>query len=240
VRKLRLLLAALMALLVVIPGVAIAQVSGPVVEIVNVNDSRFSDNGRLTFVVEFRNLNEPLDPAQLQLTENGVPIENAEIDLISNVSVPQGVVLVIDTSGSMEGAALDAAKAAAQSFVAQKRSEDFIALVTFSDEVRLVSNFTTSRGTINTQINNLEAAGETSLYDGIIRATELFATSTDQIRKNIVVLSDGADTSSVATVEAAVAAVQNAGVRMFGVVLQSSEFDPGPLQQIVAAATDCS
>jgi tight adherence protein B len=235
VRHLRFLLAALMALLVVIPGVAVAQEAGPVVEIVNINDSRFSDSGRLTFVVEFRNLIEPLDPAQLQLTENGVPIENAEIDLISNVSVPQGVVLVIDTSGSMQGAALEAAKAAAQSFVAQKRAEDFLALVTFSDEVRLVSNFTTSRSTITSQINALEAGGETSLYDGIIRATELFATSTDQIRKNIVVLSDGADTSSTATVEAAVAAVQSAGVRMFGVVLQSSEFDPGPLQQIVAA-----
>ncbi len=224
-----------MALLVVIPGVAVAQESGPVVEIVNVNDSRFSDNGRLTFVVEFRNLNQALDPAQLQLTENGVAIENAEIDLISNVAVPQGVVLVIDTSGSMQGAALEAAKAAAQSFVAQKRAEDFIALVTFSDEVRLVSNFTTSRGTINSQINALEAGGETSLYDGIVRATELFSASTDQIRKNIVVLSDGADTSSTATVESAVAAVQNAGVRVFGVALQSSEFDPSPLQQMVAA-----
>lgn len=228
------MLAALLALFVV-PGAAVAQESGPVVEIVNFNDSRFSDNGRLTFVVEFRNLNQPLDPAELQLTENGVPIENAEIDLISNVSVPQGVVLVIDTSGSMQGEALEAAKAAAQSFVAQKRTEDFIALVTFSDEVRLVSNFTTSRGTVNSQIDALEASGETSLYDGIIRATELFAASTDQIRKNIVVLSDGADTSSTATLESVVAAVQSAGVRMFGVALQSSEFDPGPLQQIVAA-----
>jgi tight adherence protein B len=236
VRTFRLLFAALMALVVVLPGAALAQTSGSVVEIVHINDNRFSENGRLTYVIEFRNLTEPLDPAQLVLTENGEPIEDAEIDLISNVSVPQGVVLVIDTSGSMQGAAIEAAKTAAQSFVAQKRAEDFIALVTFADEVQVLSNFTTSRGTLNDQIAGIEATGETALYDGIFRATELFSGSTDQIRKNIVVLSDGADTVSQATLEQTIAAVDAADVRTFGVVLQSGEFDPAPLEQIVAVA----
>ncbi|MFP5330740.1 MAG: VWA domain-containing protein, partial [Acidimicrobiia bacterium] len=235
-RTFRLALAALTALVAMVPVAASAQTAGPAVEIVDINDSRFSDNGRVTLVVEFRNLSEPLDPAQLVLTENGQPIENAEIDLISNVSVPQGIVLVIDTSGSMEVEAIEAAKAAAQAFVAQKRAEDFIALVTFSDTVEVVSNFTTSRGTLNTQIENLVAEGGTAMYDGIIRATELFASSTDQIRKNIVVLTDGADENSVATLEEAIAAVDAVEARTFGVALQSSAFDPAPLQQIVAAA----
>lgn len=235
-RAFRLVLAALTALVAMVPVAASAQTSGSQAEIVHINDSRFSDNGRVTFVVEFRNLTEPLDPAQLQLTENGQPIEDAEIELISNASVPQGIVLVIDTSGSMEGAAIEAAKTAAQSFVSQKRAEDFIALVTFSDTVEVLSNFTTSRGTLNTQIDNLVAEGGTAMYDGVIRATELFSGSTDQIRKNIVVLSDGADENSVATLEEAVAAVDAAGARTFGVALQSSAFDPAPLQQITAAA----
>ncbi|HSJ28882.1 MAG TPA: VWA domain-containing protein [Acidimicrobiia bacterium] len=235
-RHIRLLFAALLALVLVVPGAALAQVSGAAAEIVHINDNRFSESGRVTFVVEFRNLTEPLDPAQLVLTENGEPITDAEVDSINNQSVPQGIVLVIDTSGSMQGAAIEAAKTAAQSFVAQKRAEDFIAVVTFSDEVEVLSNFTTSRGTLNQQIAGIEASGETALYDGIIRATELFAGSTDQIRKNIVVLSDGADTVSAAAVEDVIAAVQGAEARTFGVVLQSSEFDPGPLQGIVAAA----
>jgi tight adherence protein B len=231
-----LLFAALLALVLVVPGAALAQVSGAAAEIVHINDNRFSDNGRVTFVVEFRNLTEPLDPAQLVLTENGEPITDAEVDSINNQSVPQGIVLVIDTSGSMQGAAIEAAKTAAQSFVAQKRAEDFIAIVTFSDEVEVLANFTTSRGTLNQQIAGIEASGETALYDGIIRATELFAGSTDQIRKNIVVLSDGADTVSAAALEDVIAAVEGIEARTFGVVLQSSEFDPGPLQSIVAAA----
>jgi tight adherence protein B len=236
VRHLRLLLAALLALVVALPGVAVAQTADSVAEIVHINSNRFSDNGRLTFVVEFRNLTEPLDPAQLQLTENGEPIEGAEIDLISNVSVPQGVVLVIDTSGSMVGAPIEAAKAAAQSFVAQKRAEDFIALVTFSDTVEVLSNFTTSRGTLNSQIDGIVAEGGTAMYDGVIRATELFAGSTDQIRKNMIVLTDGTDESSTSTLEDAIAAVDAAEIRTFGVALESSAFSPDALQQIVAAA----
>jgi tight adherence protein B len=236
VRTFRLLFAALMALVVVLPGAALAQTSGPVVEIVHINDNRFSENGRLTYVIEFRNLTEALDPAQLLLTENGQPIEGAEIDLISNVSVPQGVVLVIDTSGSMQGAPIEAAKEAARSFISQKRAEDFIALVTFSDEVRVLSNFTTSRGTLNTQIDGIVAEGGTAMYDGIIRATELFATSTDQIRKNMIVLTDGADENSTATLEEAIAAVDASGIRTFGVALESEAFTPDALREIVTAA----
>src|SRR5690606_34079135 len=225
-----------LALAVVAPGVAAAQTSGPAAEIVHINNNRFSDNGRVTIVVEFRNLTEPLDPAQLQLTENREPITDAEIDLISNVSVPQGVVLVIDTSGSMQGAPIEAAKAAAQSFVAQKRAEDFIALVTFSDTVEVLSNFTTSRGTLNAQIDGIVAEGGTAMYDGVIRATELFAGSTDQIRKNMIVLTDGADESSANALESAIAAVDASDIRTFGVALESEAFSPDALQQIVAAA----
>lgn len=236
-RHLRLFLLAILVALTAIPfGVASAQESGPTVDIVHVNAERFSENGRLTFVVEFRNLTEPLDPAQLQLTENGQPIVDAEIDLIENVSVPQGVILVIDTSGSMEGAAIEAAKTAAQSFVDQKRAEDFIAVVTFSDEVNVLSNFTTSRGTLKERIDSIVAQGGTAMYDGLIRATELFAGSTDQIRKNIIVLTDGADENSTATLEDAVAAVSGAGARVFGVALESSAFDPVALDQIVTSA----
>ncbi|MEX2654984.1 MAG: type II secretion system F family protein [Acidimicrobiia bacterium] len=235
-RNPRLLLVAFLALVAVLPGVALAQTSGAVVEIVNVNEGRFSDNGRVTFVIEFRNLIEPLDPAQLQLTENGVPIEDAEIDLISNVSVPQGVVLVIDSSGSMAGPAIEAAKTAAKSFVAQKRAEDFIALVTFSDAVQVLSNFTTSRGTLNAQIDGIVAEGGTAMYDGIIRGTELFSSSTDQIRKNMIVLSDGLDENSTAALADAIAAVDAAGIRTFGVALESTAFAPDELQSIVAAA----
>jgi hypothetical protein len=108
-------------------------------------------------------------------------------------------------SGSMQGAADRGGQGGRPVFVAQKRAEDFVALVTFSDEAEVLSNFTTSRGTLNQQIDGIEAAGETAMYDGIIRATELFAGSTDQIRKNMIVLTDGADTSSSANAGEAIA-----------------------------------
>ena len=45
----------------------------------------------------------------------------------------QGVVLVIDRSGSMRGAAYDAARAAAVDFASRLGRQDSIALVTFAD-----------------------------------------------------------------------------------------------------------
>jgi hypothetical protein len=89
--------------------------------------------------------------------------------------------------------------------------------------------------TLNQQIDGIEASGETALYDGIIRATELFAGIGDQIRKNIVVLSDGED-RGVSTAlwrmrsrRAGRGEDVRRGVAVFGV-------RPGPLQSIVAAA----
>ena len=83
----------------------------------------------------------------------------------------------------------------------------------------------------------IEAAGGTSMFDGIIRGTELFADADDdQIRKNMIVLTDGADENSVSDLAAASAAVSSAGIRTFGVALESDAFNPADLQQIVGAA----
>ena len=164
-------------------------------------------------------------------------MSNLTGELLTESTVAQGVVLVIDASGSMVGAPIEAAKTAAKSFVDQKRPEDFIALVTFSDEVAVLSEFS-NRGTLlNERIDTIEAAGGTSMFDGIIRGTELFADADDdQIRKNMIVLTDGADENSVSDLAAASAAVSSAGIRTFGVALESEAFNPADLQQIVGAA----
>ncbi len=223
------------ALVGLLPGVAEAQ-TVPEVEIVNVNTARYSEGGRVTMVVEFRNLSAPIDPSELVVTENGAPVENVEITPIRSSRVPVGVVLVIDVSGSMQGEPLEAAKAAAKTFVSQKRPEDFVALVTFNDEVTVVSSFTTSAGTLNERIDALEASNSTALYDAVVRAAELYAGSTSALRRNMIVLSDGSDQASTATKDDAIASLQAFDVRAFGVGLESPEFDPDPLREIVEAA----
>lgn len=228
----------LVVLAVLVPSsLALAQ-TGASMEIVDINTERYDLNGSTTMVVEFRNLDGALDPAQLVVTANGQEVQLVGVDPLGQTQEPVGIVLVIDVSGSMEGAPMEAAKAAAANFVSQKRPGDFIALVTFGDTVQTVSGFTTNIEALNARIAELEAGGETAFNDGVIQGINLFEQSNaSALRRNIIVLTDGADTVSTATTDDVLAAINNPDnpVRVFGVALESPEFQPATVQQIADA-----
>jgi tight adherence protein B len=227
---------AVLAVLVA-PSMALAQ-TGAAMEIVDINTDRYDLNGSTTMVVEFRNLDGELDPDQLVVTANGQEVQLVGVDPLGQTQEPVGIVLVIDVSGSMEGTPMEAAKAAATNFVSQKRPGDFIALVTFGDTVQTVSGFTTDIEALTARIAELEASGETAFNDGVIQGINLFEQSNaSALRRNIIVLSDGTDTASVSTTDDVLAAINNPNnpVRVFGVALESSEFQPDAVQQVAEA-----
>ena len=229
----------LLAVLAVVmaPSMARAQ-TGEAMEIVEINTDRYDLNGSTTMVVEFRNLDGVLDPSQLVVTANGEPVQLVGVDPLGQTQEPVGIVLVIDVSGSMEGEPMEAAKAAATSFVTQKRPGDFIALVTFGDAAQTVSGFTTDIEALTARIAELQASGETAFNDGVIQGISLFEQSNaSALRRNIIVLSDGADTVSTQTTEDVLAAIDNPSnpVRVFGVALESPEFQPAAVQQVAEA-----
>jgi tight adherence protein B len=215
---------------------ALAQTEQPAVEIVDINASRYADGGFVTMVLELRNLADVPDTSAVEITANGEPVSDLEVVPLRDSAVPTGVVLTIDASGSMAGAPLDAAKAAAQDFVTQMRPSDRIALVTFADEVQVLSGFTNNVEELNARIESIEANGETAFNDAVIRSVELFeAASARDLLPNIIVLTDGEDTVSTASLEEAVSAVGESDARVFGVALDSEDFNPDPVAQIAAA-----
>ncbi len=204
----RKLLLLVVALVLGLSATAMAQTTAPEIEITDINASRYAEGGQTLMVVEFRNLPESPDPAQLQVTVDGQPVSNLETAPLGESSVPVGVVLVIDTSGSMEGDPMQAAKDAAKSFIAEKRPEDSIAIVSFADTAVVDIGFTTNANDLNARIDSLEAAGETAFNDGVLLGLSLFDNpSTDTLIPNMIVMSDGEDTASTATAEEALAAV---------------------------------
>ncbi len=226
--------AATVAILVLGAGAAaFAQTDNgaPVVEITDVNTVRYP---QVQMIVDFLNLEEALDPAGLEVTENGNPVSDLEIETIAESRVQVGIVLVIDASGSMEGEPIEAAKAAALSFINEKRNEDFIAIATFADEVQVVRGFTSTRSALIASVEGIVAKGDTAFYDGIVRSTELFTGDAERLERNMIVLTDGKDEGSAATLDDALAAVTDKGVRVFGVALESTAFDPADLQTVVA------
>jgi len=236
VRRLRSLVAAVTVGILVLgagaAAVAQTESSAPVIEITDVNIARYP---RVQMIVDFLNLEAALDPAELEVTENGNAVNDLEIETIAESRVQVGIVLVIDASGSMEGEPIEAAKAAALSFINQKRAEDFIAVATFADDVQVVRGFTNTKSVLVSSVEGIVAGGDTAFYDGIIRATELFSGDAARLERNMIVLTDGKDEGSVASLDDAMAAVADKGVRVFGVALESTAFDPADLQTIVGA-----
>ncbi len=101
-------------------------------------------------------------------------------------------VLVMDTSSSMAGKPLIEAQAAARSYLAALGPDDPVALVAFNTDVRQISGYTTDRGALLNQIDNLAYGGQTALYDATYRAIEI-ANEAPLPRVAVVILSDGGE-----------------------------------------------
>ncbi|MFZ6002382.1 MAG: type II secretion system F family protein [Actinomycetota bacterium] len=145
-----------------------------------------------------------------------------------------GIVLAIDTSGSMrEGALIERVLEAVTAFVADKATSDQIAIVTFDAEVRLLQDFTTSEEQLNAAIEKiaLSRLPGTAAYDGIVRASALFSEDTT-LQPNVVVFSDGEDTASALSADRARASVENIGGALFAMGVENAGFDV--LQEIAA------
>ncbi|HEY7468115.1 MAG TPA: type II secretion system F family protein [Acidimicrobiia bacterium] len=229
------LFALVAAIVLGLSTVAAAQTSAPEMEIVDINGARYAEGGQTLMVVEFRNMTEAPDPAQLSVTVDGQPVSNLEVAPLGESSVPVGVVLVIDTSGSMEGAPIEQAKSAATSFVDQKRPEDSIAIVTFADTAAVLTGFTTNADDLKARIDSITADGETAFNDGVILGIQQFDTLADNVLQNMIVMSDGEDTASTASTEDALAAVEGSDARVFGVALESPDFNPDAVAAVAEA-----
>ena len=119
------------------------------------------------------------------------------------------VILAIDTSESMTPA-LEAAKIAANEFISAMPSDVRIGLETFADQVTVLTPPTTDRALLAAQIGSIFAAGDTVLYDVVVGAASRFTPTVEN--KVLVILSDGMDEGSVATLDDAIAAAQSISV----------------------------
>lgn len=169
------------------------------------------------------------------LRENGKIVPDIDVVPLGKTDTPVGIALVIDISGSMrQGSKLVGAREAAKQFVAQKLPNDQIAVVAFNQTAQVVSGFTGDPGLLNRAIDGLVATGETSLFDGVRTAATLFGDRPD-LQANIVLLSDGKDTTSQTTVDQAQGAVLSAKASLFAIGLLGGESDTGALRRLSSA-----
>ena len=112
------------------------------------------------------------------------------------VRTPVDLALVIDTSGSMAGAKLENARAAAKMLIENLADGDIVSMDTFNDEARPLDAPTTlsreTRAMLARHISDLRVGGSTNMFDGLALAEAHVARApaTHSIRR-IVMVSDG-------------------------------------------------
>jgi VWFA-related protein len=118
----------------------------------------------------------------------------------SSERVPVSLGIVLDTSGSMAGEKIEAARAALDRFLYELLDrDDEIFLYRFSDAPTLVQGWTSNRQLLTRALGRIDVTGGTAMYDGVAEAVPL-AESGRNRKKAVVLISDGNDTSSQTTV----------------------------------------
>ena len=179
-----------------------------------------------------------VDPAQ---PRSGLTIPPADViiaakDAWANNRKPANIMIVVDTSGSMAGEKMEAAKAGLESFMGRIPRQDSVGMVTFSNEAHeVVPLGPRDENMINlqNQVQGMIAEGGTALFDGVARGYELLKEANQPDRINaIVLLSDGQNTegtmSSISQLEQLVG---ESGVSIFPIAY-GSDADDATLQQI--------
>src|SRR5918994_7919193 len=164
------------------------------------------------------------------VTENGRPVVGFRA---VNIGREKSVMLVFDRSQSMIGQAIRDASAAARQFVGSKPVGDRIAVVAVGKKAVQLTSFSSNPAEADAALRTIEGdeVRGTALYDGILVATQALAADVNPTRV-LILLTDGQEVSSDASLEQAIASAREAHVTVYPIGIESPSFRPAPLQRL--------
>jgi len=133
-----------------------------------------------------------LKAEDFSLAEDSQLVTVLSADLATDA--PINLVLLLDTSGSMSGSGIAAAKSAASNFIAGLGRDDRVALVTFDNTIKTRIDFTTDHQAARQELNLVDATrgAGTCLYDAAYQAVQMTATVPSG-RRAVILFTDGVD-----------------------------------------------
>ena len=134
-------------------------------------------------------------------------------------NIRRTAVLVMDTSRSMAGDRIAAAQAAALTFLDAVPEDVYVGIVTFDSDVTPDLQPTLDRDEARAVVEGIELAKETRLYDGVQAGIAMAGTEGS---RQLLVLSDGADTSDT-DLEQVTAAIVTADLSVNVVALEQEK-----------------
>lgn len=169
-----------------------------------------------------------LTPADFEVLDNGV---RQEVNRAAFEEIPLNVVFALDTSMSVAGPRMQHLRAASRSVLERLKPDDEAALVTFGDAVVVRSGLTHDRDAIQTALDWVEPAGDTSLVDA--SETALLVGESQPGRALVIVFSDGVEVSSYLDADA----VLDTAKRTDAVVYTVARRNLGPFLRDLTDAT---
>jgi VWFA-related protein len=176
----------LAALVVTAAGVASAADAQPAVFSARVDTVRVD--------VDVRRNGKPvagLDAGDFEVFDNGVP---QKVDLMAASAAPVEVVIVLDTSGSLDAKERSHLTAAGAAIIDALEAGERAALVTFADRIAIRSLFSSDAAALKALVAAPMPTGDTAVNDAAHAAMLVGSTATG--RPIVILFSDGADTAS--------------------------------------------
>lgn len=130
------------------------------------------------------------------------------------------LVLLLDVSGSVEER-LDFIRKAARDFLNTASPQDRISIISFRDDVKQLSDFTTDRSLLSNRLDDIEAGGATALFDSLAYVLTDTLKPLRGERTAIVVLSDGDDNKSFIPFPAVLEALTESGALVYPLYVPS-------------------
>jgi Ca-activated chloride channel family protein len=125
------------------------------------------------------------------ILEDGI---KQNIDLFGSIEEPFSVALLLDSSGSTEGA-LDQIKSAASAFLSNLRPHDRVMVVSFNDSVEVLSELTNNTARLAAAVRSIKSGEFTQVYEAVYTAVWERLHDVPG-RKAVIVFTDGIDTAS--------------------------------------------
>ena len=162
---------------------------------VRLNASVFDQTGRSV---------ETLGKDAFHVYEDGVP---QTIASFRHEDLPVSLGILIDSSGSMydKRAAVDEASL---DLVKLSNPEDEAFLVDFSYEAFIDQDFTNNINKLQQGLSYIKSSGGTAMYDALVASADYLSKNAKHPKQVLLVVTDGEDNASSATLEAAIRRIQ--------------------------------
>jgi VWFA-related protein len=173
-----------------------------------------------------------LKPQDFTVFENGV--ERPIRDVVPT-SAPFNLVLLLDVSGSVEEH-INFIRKAARDFLRTASAQDRISIISFREDIQVISDFTTDRQLLSQRLEDIDAGGATALYDALAFVL------VDQLKKlrgertAVVILSDGDDNRSFIPLPALLDATTESGALIYPLYVPSGLIPEGSVAASAATS----